>query len=74
MMTKIPTMTAQIPSAFGMPTYGCASRTTVIAVAPTSVVAQESSAPRARKAVATGDLGLGLGSFPGTTAWRPPIT
>ena len=74
MTTKTHTMTAQIPSAFGMPAYGCALRTAVIAVAPTFVVAQENSAPRGRQAVGTADLGLGLGSFPGTTAWRPPIT
>ena len=73
MMTKTHTTTAQIPSAFGMPAYGCALRTAFIAVAPTRVMAQENSAPRDRKAVVTADLGLGLTSFPGTTAWRPPI-
>ena len=74
MMTQTQTMTARIPSAFGMPAYGCALRTAVIAVAPTSIVAQENSAPRVRKAGVATDLGLGRGSFPGTTAWRPPIT
>ena len=74
MMTNTNTMAAQIPSAFGMPAYGCAlpTRTEVIAVAPTYVVAGENSVLRDRKVVIAGDLGQT--SFRGTTAWRPPIS
>lgn len=76
MMTNTTTMTAQIPSAFGMPASACAHtvRTGVIAVAPAYVVSQDSSVLRDRKAVIAGDLGLDLATFPGTTAWRPPIS
>ena len=75
MMTNTHTMAAQIPSAFGMPAFGCAhtARTQVLAVAPTYVVAGENSVLRDRKAVIAGDLGLDQGSFRGTNAWRPPI-
>ena len=71
MMTNTNTMAAQIPSAFGMPAYGCAltTRTQVLAVAPVYVVAGENSVLRDRKAVIAGDQG----SFRGTNAWRPPI-
>jgi hypothetical protein len=60
-------MTAQIPSAFGMPVSGHAfGATTVCATAvATSVV-------RDRKAVKGADTGLAQGYFPGTSAWRPP--
>jgi hypothetical protein len=75
MMTNTNTMAAQIPSAFGMPTYGCAhiARTDVLPVPPTCVVAGENSVLRDRKVAITGDLGFGQNSFRGTNAWRPPI-
>jgi hypothetical protein len=79
MMTNTNPMTAQIPSTFGMPAYGCAPaasttvRSAVVAVAPRSVVAGESSAQRDREIAFAGELGLGRATFTGTTAWRPPI-
>ncbi len=75
MMTNTDTMTAQIPSAFGMPAYGRALsvRTAVIAVAPTCAVAGESSALRVRQDVIAGGVDLGRATFAGTPAWRPPI-
>lgn len=79
MMTKTNTLTAQIPSTFGMPAYACApsARTAVIALAPTSGVVGDKSALRGRPAVVAADLGLGqatVSGFPGTSAWRPPIS
>ena len=67
MMTNTDTMTAQIPSAFGMPASGRAHsvRTAVIAVAPTCAVAGESSALRVRQDVIAGGVGLGQGHFRG---------
>jgi hypothetical protein len=73
MMTNTDTMTAQIPSAFGMPTYARSLRTAVIAVAPTCAVAGESSALRVRQDVIAGGVDLGRATFAGTPAWRPPI-
>jgi hypothetical protein len=63
-------MTAQIPSAFGMPVSGRAlGASTVWATGLTTSVVRD------RKAVqgATGAVtGLTQGYFPGTSAWRPP--
>jgi hypothetical protein len=78
MMTNTNPMTAQIPSTFGMPAYGCvpaassAVRSAVV-VAPHAVVAGEGSALRDREIAFAGELGLGRATFTGTTAWRPPI-
>jgi hypothetical protein len=79
MMNHSNPMTAQIPSAFGMPAYGWAPaasttvRSAVVAVAPRFVVAGEGSVLRDREIVTAGELGLGQATFKGTTAWRPPI-
>ena len=67
------TMTAQTPSSFGMSTCGHATMATVwnLSIGATSVV-------RDRQAATTGDvkgdMGLALGYFPGTSAWRPPTS
>jgi hypothetical protein len=59
-------MTAQIPSASGMPAYGHVGSSTSCATGvATSVV-------RDRQAVIGADKGLAQGYFPGTSAWRPP--
>jgi hypothetical protein len=64
-------MTAQIPSAFGMPVSGHALGTSTVCATgiATSVV-------RDRKAVTGTDeavKGLAQGYFPGNSAWSPPI-
>ncbi len=60
-------MTAQVPSASGMPISGHAVGSTVrCATAPTTAVVRD------RKAITGADLGLVQGYFPGTSAWRPP--
>jgi hypothetical protein len=63
------TMTAQIPSAFGVPAYG---QTSVERVAVSGLAtAQVSTCARIRH---IGVMGLATeGDFPGTSAWRPPI-
>jgi hypothetical protein len=60
-------MTAQTPSAFGMPVSGHALGTSTVCRTgiATSVV-------RDRKAVNGAVMGLTQGYFPGTSAWRPP--
>ena len=60
-------MTAQIPSASGMPAYGHALGTTTFCT--TGV---DTSVVRDRQAVIGTDLCLAQGYFPGTPAWRPP--
>ena len=64
-------MAARIPSSFGMSAYGHAlvtiPGTDVSAIAaPTSVVGVCKATAR------TGATGNAWGTFPGTTAWRPP--
>jgi hypothetical protein len=73
MIKTMTTMTAQIPSSFGMPTSGHATGSTLSRTAG-SVEACAFAAPvvRDRKAVAGIGTGLVRGYFPGTTAWRPP--
>ena len=69
-------MTAQNPSAFGMPISGHDSIVTTCArlvdVQGTTV-----SAARIERDRVAGNTGtkadMGLAYFPGTTAWRPPI-
>lgn len=79
MMTNTNPMTAQIPSTFGMPAYGCVStasttvRSAAVAVAPRFVEAGEGSALRDRQIDVAGELGLGRATSKGTPAWRPPI-
>ena len=64
-------MTVQTPSSVGMPACGHASVTTPgtcgTPVATTSVLRDRKAAP-----VITGAMGYAQGTFPGTTAWRPP--
>ncbi len=69
MMTLTNPMTAQIPSAFGMPVVGCA-RTTAARIVVSRV---EATIVDDRKGGFASDLGLIPDSFWGTTAWRPPI-
>ncbi|RYE72907.1 MAG: hypothetical protein EOP19_29910 [Hyphomicrobiales bacterium] len=69
-------MTAQTPSAFGMPisghSYGVITRATdVCAAATTTLVVRERAVIAAAAGAAKGDMGFAQ-SFPGTTAWRPP--
>jgi len=69
-------MTAQTPSAFGMPisghSYGVITRATdACAAAATTFVVRERAVIAAAKGAVKGDMGLAL-SFPGTTAWSPP--
>jgi hypothetical protein len=72
MMTNTDTMTAQIPSAFGMPAYGCA-HTVRHTAASAAVVTGENSVLRDREVVIAGGVDLGRATFEGTSAWRPPI-
>ena len=71
-------MTAQTPSAFGMPISGHAfAVTTDVCTAATTVVVRERAgiapATAATSNGATdGVLGLAQSYFPGTSAWRPP--
>ena len=70
-------MTAQTPSAFGMPifghSFGVTTRATdACAIAPTAVVVRERAVIAATKGARTADLGLAQSYFPGTSAWRPP--
>jgi len=60
-------MTEQIPSSFGMPAYGRALGAAAgahVCVQTTTVVL---GAP-------VSGMGRIKGDFPGTSAWRPPIT
>jgi hypothetical protein len=64
------TMTAQSPSAFGMPAYG---QTSVERVAvPALAGAQVWTCARIRHIDGTGLVMATKGDFPGTRAWRPP--
>lgn len=73
MFKTMTTMTAQIPSSFGMPTSGHATGSTLgRLVASVDVCAIAAPVVRERKAVAGIGTGLVQGYFPGTTAWRPP--
>jgi hypothetical protein len=70
-------MTAQTPSAFGMPISGHASRvitgaTDACAAAATTLVVRERAAIVATQGAVKGDMGLAQSYFPGTSAWRPP--
>lgn len=63
-------MTAQIPSAFGMPVSGHARGTAAVCATgiATSVVRDRSAVTATGEAV----KGLTQGYFPGNSAWRPP--
>ncbi|GAB6984032.1 hypothetical protein [Nocardioides pyridinolyticus] len=70
-------MTAQTPSAFGMPisghTFGVITPATdACAAAATTLVVRERAAIAAVKSAVKGDMGLAQSYFPGTSAWRPP--
>jgi hypothetical protein len=70
-------MTAQAPSAFGMPisghTIGATTRATDVCTAAATLVVRDREATIAgRKGAVKGDMGLAQSYFPGTTAWRPP--
>ena len=70
-------MTAQTPSAFGMPisghTFGVTTRATdACAAAATTLVVRERAVIAAVKGAVKGDMGLAQSYFPGTSAWRPP--
>jgi len=67
-------MTAQTPSAFGMPVSGhvlgaTTTATDVCTAAATRVVRERTAAIAG---AAKGDMDLVQSYFPGTTAWRPP--
>lgn len=74
-------MTAQTPSAFGMPISGhafgnaalAARGTAVCAAATTDVVRERDGIVTAVVGATKGDMGLAPSYFPGTSAWRPPI-
>jgi hypothetical protein len=73
MIKTMTTMTAQIPSSFGMPTSGHATGSTLGRfVGSADACAIAAPVVRERKAVAGIGTGLVQGYFPGTTAWRPP--
>jgi hypothetical protein len=59
-------MTAQTPSCFGAPIYGSAFGTTAASEAGLVAVATD-----VRDRHVAGDS-LVMGTFPGTSAWRPP--
>jgi hypothetical protein len=70
-------MTAQTPSAFGMPISGHAfGVTTDVCTAAATVVVRERAGIAAAATAVTGatkgDMGLAQSYFPGTSAWRPP--
>ena len=65
-------MTAQIPSASGMPAWSPA-HTPALGMTSACATAVATSVVRDRQAVIGADLGLVQGYFPGTPAWRPPI-
>jgi hypothetical protein len=70
-------MTAQTPSAFGMPISGHSFGVTTVATdacaaAATTLVVRQRAAITATTGAVKGDMGLALSYFPGTTAWRPP--
>ena len=68
-------MTAQTPSAFGMPisghSFGATTRATDVCAAAATVVVRDRAVITAG-AGAKGDMGLAPSYFPGTSAWRPP--
>ena len=73
MIKTMTTMTAQIPSSFGMPTSGHATGSTLGRITGSAAgYAVATSVVCDRKAAAGIGTGLVQGYFPGTTAWRPP--
>ena len=67
-------MTAQTPSAFGMPISGHAfgATTDVCPAAATVAVRERAGIVAATTGATEADLGLAQSYFPGTSAWRPP--
>ena len=71
MINNNTTMTAQIPSRFGMPAYGHALRRA--RCSPSRPCRRRPGVDVRPQAAIVGDMGLATkGDFPGTTAWRPP--
>jgi hypothetical protein len=69
-------MTAQTPSAFGMPisghSFGVTTRATDACAAAATVVVRERAVIAGTPGATKGDMGLAQSYFPGTSAWRPP--
>ncbi|MGB0101100.1 MAG: hypothetical protein WBP61_12550 [Nocardioides sp.] len=69
-------MTAQTPSAFGMPisghSFGVTTRATDVCAAATAVVVRDRAVIAATKGATDGELGFAQSYLPGTSAWRPP--
>lgn len=69
-------MTAQTPSAFGMPisghSFGVTPRATDACATATTVVVRDRAVITAAMGAIKGDMGLAQSYFPGTSAWRPP--
>ena len=71
-MTNITHQTMALsPSGFGMPACAHAFAATTGRTALDGVIG---SVVRDRQAIATGLMGYAEKSFPGTTAWRPPLS
>ena len=69
-------MTAQTPSAFGMPISShtfCVSATEARSAVATTLVVRDRKALVGTNGVDKADLGLAQSYFPGTSAWSPPI-
>jgi len=67
-------MTAQTPSAFGMPISGghAFGVSTDVCTAATTLVVRERGSIAAGMGATDGNTGLAQSYFPGTSAWRPP--
>jgi hypothetical protein len=63
-------MTAQTPSCIGMPIYGSAFGTRGTTAAPVAGLVAVATDVRDRHVA--GVQSLAMGTFPGTSAWRPP--
>lgn len=70
-------MTAQTPSAFGMPisghSFGVTPRATDVCAALATVVVRERAVITATTGAVKGGMGLAQAYVPGTSAWSPPI-
>lgn len=77
MNSNLNQMTAQIPFGFGMPSCGHASDAIeghLAVVGTAGVVAVVRDRHESTLAIAGTTLGYADKSFPGTTAWRPPLS
>ena len=69
-------MTAQTPSAFGMPISGHTFRvstTEARSAVVTTIVVRDRQAISGTNGAVKADMGLAQSYFPGTSAWSPPI-